>query len=277
MTNPKILASRFQTAALLLALILFSPFASAWSEPGHRMIGAIAQEKLNAKAASAVAALLAAEPEPTLAGVSAWADWIRGTDPEMARSTSTWHYVNFPQSGCAFDAKRDCPGGRCLIAALRTQLKLLSDISQPTPVRTQALKWIVHLVGDVHQPLHTGYGFDRGGNDFQVNWLGEGNNLHWVWDRLLLSTRGIGEQQHLALLKKLPEPVDALKKSNDPARDYALESCKLLRAVPLYPKSRKLKLEYINTFLPIAEKQLLLAGGRLATVLNDALGSDKSQ
>jgi len=272
MKNLKNLARRFQPAAIALVLVLAAPVASAWSEPGHRMIGAIAQEKLNAKAASAVTALLAAEPEPTLAGVSTWADRIRASDPEMARTTSTWHYVNFPQSGCAFEAKRDCPGGRCLIAALRAQLKLLGDTAQPKPVRTQALKWVVHLVGDVHQPLHTGYGFDRGGNDFQVNWLGEGNNLHWVWDKLLLSTRGIGEQQHLALLKKLPGQVDSLKKSSDPALDYALDSCKLLRSVPLYPKSRKLRFEYIDTFLPIAEKQVLLAADRLALVLNKALG-----
>lgn len=273
MTNLKNLASRLQPAAIALALLfLCASFASAWSEPGHRMIGAIAQEKLNAKAARAVAMLLAAEPEPTLAGVSAWADWVRGNDPEMARTTSNWHYVNFPQAGCTFEPKRDCPRGGCLVAALRGQLKLLGDITQSNAARTQALKWVVHLVGDVHQPLHTGYGFDKGGNDFQVNWLGEGNNLHWVWDRLLLSSRGIGEQQHLALLKKLPKPLDALKKSNDPALDYALESCKLLRAVPLYPKSRKLKLDYIDTFLPVAEKQVLLAGNRLARLLNGVLG-----
>jgi hypothetical protein len=266
------LASRLYPAALALTLVLFASFAAAWSEPGHRMIGAIAQTKLNPKAAAEVANLLAAEPEPSLAGVSAWADWVRGNDPEMARTTSNWHYVNFPQAGCAFVPKRDCSRGGCLVAALRKQLALLADRSQSKATRAVALKWVVHLIGDVHQPLHTGYGFDKGGNDFQINWLGEGNNLHWVWDRLLLSTRGIGESQHLAVLKKLPTPKDILKKSTDPALDYALESCQLLRSVPLYPKSRKLKLEYIDEFLPVAERQIILAGNRLARVLNGVLG-----
>lgn len=272
MTNYQYLAKRAYFAALALALTLFAAFATAWSEPGHRMIGAIAGSRLNPKAAAEVANLLAAEAEPSLAGVSAWADWVRGNDPEMARTTSNWHYVNFPQSGCAFKPKRDCPRGGCLIAALRKQLALLADRSQPEAVRAVALKWVVHLIGDVHQPLHTGYGFDKGGNDFQINWLGEGNNLHWVWDRMLLSTRGIGEGQHLALLKKQSAPTDTLKKSTDPALDYALESCQLLRSVPLYPKSRKLKLEYVDQFLPIAERQITLAGNRLARVLNKVLG-----
>jgi nuclease S1 len=268
-------ARGIQTARLALCglLLLVCGAAQAWSVPGHRMIGSMAESELTPAAAKQVKRLLAGEAEPTLAGVSAWADQIRESDSALARLSGPWHYVNFPLDGCDYVPTRDCKNGQCLVAALQSQIALLKNRKASRAQRADALKWVVHLIADVHQPLHTGYGFDRGGNDFQINWLGEGNNLHWVWDRMLLSTRGITESQHVQLLQQLQLPPDPLLDSTDPALDYALESCRLLRSVPIYPKSRKLKMAYIDTFLPVAESQVKRAAERLARLLNTIFAS----
>ncbi|MFP3648289.1 S1/P1 nuclease, partial [Paraburkholderia sp. SIMBA_054] len=86
------------------------------------------------------------------------------------------------ENGCGYEPPRDCPGGDCVIVALKVQTALLADHSQTLETRRQALKFVVHFVGDIHQPMHAGYAADKGGNDFQLQFNGKGTNLHSLWD-----------------------------------------------------------------------------------------------
>src|SRR5690606_28211337 len=157
----------FATALLTLAA---SPAALAWSALGHRMVGELAQRHISPAAQAQVALLLAGESDPTLAGVADWADRLRDLDPERFKATSRWHYVNTPPShDCDYEPARDCPDGQCVIGAIEAQRAILADRSQPLEARRDALKFIVHFVGDVHQPMHANNRDDLGGNRYQVS------------------------------------------------------------------------------------------------------------
>ena len=118
---------------------------------------------------------MAQEQGETLVSISTWADEHK--NPASAK----WHYVNFPRDSCSFDAARDCPDGQCLISAIERQTAVLMS-NAPDEKRLNALKYLVHLVGDVYQPLHAGYQDDKGGNKYQLQSFMRGSNLHALWD-----------------------------------------------------------------------------------------------
>src|SRR5688500_17561359 len=116
-TAPSARRARIAALALVLgALLLVAPLAFGWSALGHRLVGKLAQRHLDPQAQAEVAALLAGEPEPTLAGVATWADELRNSNPPRFKATSKWHYINAKGGGCDFDLERDCPGGDCVVA-----------------------------------------------------------------------------------------------------------------------------------------------------------------
>lgn len=259
--------------SLLFCSLFVVPSAHAWGPDGHRIVGAVAQSLLSPYAKAEVDALLADEAEASLAGVSNWADTIRGE--ENWRFTAPWHYLNLPDLGCDYQPPRDCRNGNCVIAAIDAQLQVLANRSQPQQKRVEALKFVVHFVGDAHQPMHAGLRSDRGGNDFQISYLGEGWNLHSVWDSLILRQplqQGGGWQ---GMSKRLGSSVEALARNHLPphsrARDWALESCALIGAESLYPSRHKIGSRYLDKHRPLAEQRLQLAGVRLAALLNTAL------
>src|SRR5690606_34419179 len=174
--------------------------AQAWSEMGHRMVGDLAEWRLSEAARAEVRELLEGEREASLGAVAAWADALRHEDPARFAISRNWHFINAEGGGCGFDEARDCPGGDCIVSAINTQRRILADRPLPRSQRRDALKFIVHLVGDVHQPLHAGSREDRGGNQYQVSLRrgGEGRrgepvgtNLHTVWDSHVLSSAGL--------------------------------------------------------------------------------------
>lgn len=117
-----------------------------------------------------------------MASVSTWADEVR------SRETAAWHYVNPPDGSCSYEPARDCPGGNCVVEAINGQVAILKSRASDAE-RLVALKWVVHLVGDVHQPLHAGFKGDKGGNRYQVQAFGRGMNLHSLWDGGLIRNR----------------------------------------------------------------------------------------
>ncbi|KAB8314243.1 S1/P1 nuclease [Tolypothrix campylonemoides VB511288] len=258
--------------AVLFACLLPS-VAAAWSSDGHRIVGELAAADLNPKARAEVARLLAGEPEPTLAGVAAWADRLRDEDPERGKATSRWHYVNFADATCTYDAARDCAKGDCVVGAINRHFLALSDARRSDAERAEALKFLVHFVGDVHQPLHAGHRPDKGGNDFQVNVRGKGSNLHAVWDRTILEAAKREPAAYAAALRaRAPLPRDPTLRSQTPAVDWAVESCRLTDTPGLYPPRRVLDDAYFDAQRPLAERRLREAGARLAAMLNRALG-----
>ena len=129
--------------------------AAAWGELGHHVVASMAQQQLGANARLQMQRLLNLEPGQTLVSVSTWADEHR--DP----ITSRWHYVNLPPDSCMYNEARDCLDGDCVVRAIEDQLLVLK--SDPNDLnRLQALKFLVHFVADIHQPLHSGFAHDRG-------------------------------------------------------------------------------------------------------------------
>ncbi len=259
---------------LLLASWLATGSALAWGAQGHRLVGKLAEAELEPAARAEVARLLAGEAEPTLAGVANWADELRGSDRELARISSRWHYVNIGESGCRYVAARDCRNGDCVVEAIRAQTALLADRSQPLDVRRNALKFVVHFVGDVHQPLHAGHAHDRGGNDFQVNDAGFGTNLHALWDSRLLFRQRLSDDAYAARLQALPLVVPWAARPLPPdSPQWAEASCAIVLEDGFYPARAKLDEAYFPRWTPVAEAQLRRAGTQLARLLNAVLAA----
>ena len=231
--------------------------ALAWGAQGHQVVATLAQASLTPKATSAVNRLLSLEPGVTLASISTWADEHR--DP----ATTAWHYVNFPRTSCSYEPARDCPDGNCVVGALNRQLEVLAS-GAPDAERLLALKYVVHLVADVHQPLHAGYTDDRGGNRYQVQAFGEGTNLHALWDFGLIRNLRMDTVKLSARLRTTPLPSS--RGELDVAR-FAEESCRMVGMTGFYPE-RKVDDAYIERFTPIIEQRLAIAGARLAGLLN---------
>jgi hypothetical protein len=261
-----------QIRCLVTALLLLLPAQSAWSwgQTGHRVVGELAQAKLSPKALAAVNQLLAGQPEPTLAGVSTWADEVR--DQPAWKWTTPMHWVNFPKGQCRFDAARDCHQGLCVVQAVVRYQQELADEQLPLPQRREALMFLVHFVGDMHQPLHAGYQVDRGGNDFQISYLRDGWNLHSVWDSLIVDSLKLDFTQHSARLAATPFDAqsDAALELKQPSA-WAEESCAIVQRDDFYPVKHKITGRYLEAKRPQADQRLKLAGARLAQLLNQTL------
>lgn len=170
-------------AAVFLSLSVHS-YCLAWGTEGHQIVGKIATQYLTESTKREVTALLADDlnvsgarsGRTTLAEVGSWADEFRNTG--AGRRTAPWHYDNVPLCGDT-SAEKICPDGNCASAQLERHLKILADKTATTRSRNEALKWIVHLVGDIHQPLHASDNADRGGNSVLVRGAA---NLHSIWD-----------------------------------------------------------------------------------------------
>lgn len=257
---------------LTTALLLPAP-AHAWGALGHRLIASLAWDDLTPQTRRQIDDLLAGEAVPTLAGIASWADDLRENDPGLGRKSARWHYVNLGEHDCVYRMPRDCPGGDCVVEAIRTQAAILADRGKPRAERLQALKFVVHFVGDAHQPLHAGYGHDKGGNDVQIHWNGTGTNLHSLWDRRMLTSTGRNEAAYLAHLRTLPRPSTDRIALPPPAADWVEQSCRIVKQPGFYPPRARLQQAYVDRYLPVAEKQLRAAGVALAGVLNAALGT----
>jgi len=270
--------------AVLVVLAAVPAPANAWGALGHQLVGALAQTRLTPQADAQVRALLRDEPEPTLAGVAMWADNLRTTDPDRFKATSRWHYVNLSGDNCHYDAARDCPGGECVVGAIETQTRLLADRSQPFEVRRDALKFVVHFVGDVHQPMHAGHRPDKGGNDFPITLRTDippeeyardryqngvmATNLHSVSDYYVLASAYLDLE---AYSRRLAAPLRSSWVLQRTPAKWASESCGL--SDRYYPASHEMDATYLNRMRPLAEQRVVRAARRLARLLNATLAA----
>ena len=264
----------------VLALALLAPgLAAAWGPQGHRLVADVAWQQLPPATRAQVDALLQGEPEPTLAGVANWADQLREHDPELGRRSSGWHYVNLGEHECGYEAARDCRGGNCVVEAIGAQAAILADRTQPVAARAQALKFVVHFVGDVHQPLHAGFARDKGGNTVQVRIPdgspeGQGGNLHRLWDSGLLNTARRDDDAYLAHLQAQSLVIPDAAALPPAAAQWAQQSCAIVLRPGFYPAVPQIGADYVQAWLPLAEEQVHRAGLELARVLAAALPAD---
>ncbi len=277
------ISSRFFLFTLLINLCVMSLLpapAQAWGPLGHRLVAKLAADELTRDARKEVDRVLHGEPDPSLAGVASWADDLRENDPDLGKRSSRWHYVNLAEDNCAYLPAKQCPNGDCVIEAIHRQQAVLADRSQPDALRVQALKFLVHFVGDVHQPLHAGYARDRGGNTVQLQVNGEGSNLHRVWDSTLLDSSQRSERHYLRALRKLRISADIVSADighgTSTVEDWASASCRAVLQTGFYPAKAQLDPAYYTQWRPVAEQRLRLAGHHLAQLLNAALQNTSS-
>lgn len=172
---------------LMMVLGVMSGDAVAWGPEGHAMVADMAEAHLTPLAAKEVRYLLEVEGYRHLDQVSSWADAIRSDAP----GTGPWHYVDIPLYASGYAQSRDCHWDEhnqqvvdltCVVAQLPMFVHVLADKTQGDDKRLVALKWVVHLVGDIHQPLHAEDDHDRGGNTIHMVFDGKQTNLHALWD-----------------------------------------------------------------------------------------------
>lgn len=260
-------------SVLLLALLVLPGQAGAWGRLGHRLVAALAWDDLTPATRAQIAQLLEGEAEPTLPGVASWADELREHDPDLGKRSSKWHYVNIAEDDCRYQQAKHCPNGDCVVEAIRAQTAILADPKRTKAERLQALKFVVHFIGDVHQPLHAGFAHDKGGNDEQVNFNGRGTNLHSLWDSGLLNAAGLDEAAWLQRLRAMPLAVPMARDPLPPASvEWAEDSCRIALRPGLYPPKAVIGQEYLQAWQPVAEMQLRRGGAQLAATLNAALG-----
>ncbi len=245
---------------LFIAGVLFIVFMSSWGHTGHSIIGKIAANHLNDKARAGVAALLNGE---SLADVASWADENRG------RSTASWHFINV-ENGLSFDEFKNQINNKVNVyTALVNEENILSDGKASREDRVTALKYIVHFVGDIHQPMHVSRAVDKGGNTIQVRYDGKGTNLHSLWDTKMLEHAGLSEDQMAQNFDKAT-PQQIAKWQSEPQINWAWESYQI--SSKIYTETVKsgstIDDAYYAAHLPIVANRIEMAGIRLAAVLN---------
>jgi S1/P1 Nuclease len=261
---------RLRSALVVLAaslLLLPNPEAWAWGSEGHGIIADVAWHHLTPATRDNLQPFLEGGD---LASISAWADDIRPGRPE----TAPWHYVNIPPDSSGYDPK-DCPNDNCVVAQINKFAQILGDPSQPLAARTEALKFLVHFVGDLSQPLHAAADA-RGGNDVPVTAFGAARcsnrpcNLHSVWDSELIAHTGLDQQGYVKQLEKMIT-ADHLQAGSDDPVTWANESWQLAKQAWVQPQS-DIEEAYYQRERPVVDRQLALAGLRLARLLNKELG-----
>jgi hypothetical protein len=256
----------------LMSLLLIAPAAFAWGPLGHSVVADLAWRQLTPAARAAVNKLLVGSQWKSLASLASWPDEIRNERKYQSlwKRTRHLHYINFDSRDCDYKPRLQCKDGSCVVAAIEHYEKVLADPSQAKVKRRRALIFVVHLIGDVHQPLHAGYRRDAGGNRYQVQFEGKGSNLHRVWDSGMLRTRHMSSRQYADFLAAQgPVELPATKPGVPPPVQWAERSCRITRKI--YPHGHKIGPAYVHKWLPVADRQLRIAGARLANVLNRIL------
>ena len=250
----------------LLFLLVPAPANADWGKTGHRVVGQIAQDNLTPKALTAVTNLLDGE---TLATVSTWADEMR-SNPDF-RPYDKWHYVNLPEDKKYHEVEHTQDN------AVKIIFKAINKLCDETVSREEKvfyLKYLVHLVGDIHQPLHTGRAEDYGGSTIKLYFGGRksnqsATNLHRLWDTNMIDDFKMG-------YKEFSDYLQSYKTVDFPQGDaicWANESHELVNKVYSEVKSGdELSYPYLYNNFYIVKDRLFMAGIRLANLLNEIYG-----
>ncbi len=256
---------------LLAFLFLALPLtAFAWGQEGHRIVGVNALLLLDDAARATIVEILGSDSDQAIAEACFWPDTVRET-PHWEWS-APMHYVNIPRGVRHYERERDCADGMCVTEAI---LKYADQLSQPgldAEQRWQAFSWLCHLTGDLHQPLHTGYRDDRGGNSVDIEYKGKAGNLHQFWDRVVIHER-LGRGDDWAR----PYPVESAWAGipgywiPGNVKSWTDESHALVGS-SAYPPGRVIDGFFADQSWLIIRQQWQKASNRLARVINAAVG-----
>ncbi len=267
--NKRLILSATAAACAATAVLPPAP-AWAWGRLGHRVSGRVAAGLLTPRAAAAVRAIL--EPGETLSDASTWADENRRSHPEA----NSWHYVNVSIDEPSYD-DRFCPARGCVVSKIEEFRKVVVDPAASPAKKRLALRFLIHFVEDVHQPLHVGDRGDRGGNSTQVQFFNRGTNLHAVWDYGLLEHVSKSEEVWFKKVDNEARSDAAQGWRTLDVRAWAEEShaaAKVAYQVPdgggeLIRSGVRLGDAYEDANVATAQKRVAQSAVRLAALLND--------
>jgi hypothetical protein len=256
------------------ANIVASP-AHAWGKTGHRITGKIATHYLTEEAKAAIAALIGPE---SLAEASTYADEMRSNPSEFWQETAgPFHYVTL-QEPHDYHAT-DCPPEGDAMSALEDFTATLKSDSSTREEKQLALRFIVHIIGDLHQPLHVGSAAldDRGGNDVKVVFFGEQSNLHRVWDSGLVDHQQLSYSEFSHWLQRKITDEQAQSWASPDPYQWINESSKLRDEV--YPKTDEpyLSWDYVYNYTPVMKQRLQQGGVRIAAYLNAVFAASSTE
>jgi hypothetical protein len=256
----KNMSYRFIIALLLGAFLPYS--ASAWGTLGHRIVGEMSENLLSKNAKKRINAILG---NASIAMVANWGDEVRSDS--TYDYTNDWHYTNLNGglTRTAFDTlalKQDNGKNIYSIVAITNHLKAM-------PNDTVMLKMLIHLVGDMHCPLHLGHAADRGGNSIQVTWFKETYSLHRLWDSGLIDYQKLSYTEyttHLMRIHKLQNIPFSGKTSN--VLDWAWEVYACTQTIYASAEEANKNYEYVYHYKGLLEENLVKAAEHLAALLN---------
>ncbi|KAM7530704.1 hypothetical protein LguiB_034114 [Lonicera macranthoides] len=290
---------RLNPLLLLVGGIIFISIGfigvDGWSKEGHIMTCQIAQGLLEPEVAHTVKMLLPEYANGDLSALCVWPDQIRHWF--KYRWTSPLHFIDTPDQACTFDYQRDCHGPHgvkdmCVAGAIQNFTSQLSHYNHGTSDRrynmTEALLFLSHFMGDIHQPMHVGFTSDEGGNAINLRWFGHKSNLHHVWDReIILTAASDYYGKDMDLLQQdiqanfthgiWSNDLSSWTDCNDLSsciNKYAEESIKLACkwGYKSVQSGETLSDVYFNSRMPIVMKRIAQGGARLSMILNRVFG-----
>lgn len=253
---------------VLIAILFIAPLHTwAWGQQGHRIVGQIAYAHLSQKAKTAIQKILGVE---SMALASTWADFIKSDT--AYKYLDSWHYIDFDHDVSYDEMKKflvsdSAHDAYTAIVYLKNQLKKKSLSREK---KLMYLKLLIHIVGDVHQPLHVSKSGDMGGNDIKVTWFGQATNLHRVWDSQLIDNEQLSYTEYSDAINHA-SPLYIKKLQSQPISQWLYDSYTLSNELhkEITEPNTKLSYVYVYKHLHILNGQLLKGGIHLAGLLNE--------
>lgn len=263
----------FRSWVILFSLLicLFVPrMAGAWGLNGHRIVGEIAYHHLTKKARKAIKAILGDE---SMAMSSNWPDFIK-SDPAY-KQYYAWHYINLEagMSNESINQYLDADTAVDAYTKLNFLTNQLKDRQLPDSLKKEYLKLLIHIVGDIHQPLHVGHYSDRGGNTIKLKWFHDSSNLHQVWDEKLVDFQKLSYTEYTNAINHIKKE-QAKKWGAMSLKEWICDSYNIAQEIYSYTETQngKLSYGYNYKYLSVLNEQLLKGGMHLAQILNEIFG-----
>ncbi|MBF0546935.1 MAG: S1/P1 nuclease [Candidatus Riflebacteria bacterium] len=260
--NRSLLRSFFTAIACVIISASLSTPLFAWGGLGHKLVARLAFEQMTPKARSEATKILKGA---SLESVSTWADLIKRDRPE----TASFHFVNFISQNPSLSDNQDVTNSKNVVSGIYLNKSILQNESASLDEKKEALCFLIHFVGDIHQPLHCAPDGNSGGNDIKVKFFNDETNLHKVWDSELIKATNVSEDDYFQALKNDTKNFDQSKLSGENCMGWAIESNKIavMNAYSI-PSDNVLEERYYEQNIKIVNRQLVIAGIRLAQMLN---------
>lgn len=279
-----------RTSIAISALLSVAPLTSAWGVVGHQAVAFVAQDLISPQTKAWAQAIIGDKTSSFLANYATWADSYKSTS--VGAFTKPFHYIDAndsPPQTCNVDYNRDCPQNNCVVSAIANYTNLLQDTSQSQIIRNQSLMFLIHFIGDVHQPLHD-EAISVGGNGIMLTYAGSRTNLHHIWDTNMpeqfagtgmssarswatILTNQINNGSYKSLAPGWIKGI-SVTAAQTSALSWASDSNAFVCSTVFSESQAQIQADtdlagkYYNTALPIIQVQIAKAGYRLAAWMN---------